>query len=193
MNWDIKNMTKLRIITFCIIHFLLLSGTLSAQSISIANISASRGYYNSIVEISGSGFSNAAGDLVVWFGASTGTIVSATDNLIICKVPAGTSTSAITVLNKTSGLSASSSTIFHEIFKGATSPDLTALDNYNFSNTQELFDLVIVDLDKDGKLSKGEYNDFVHPNEKPHMRETKVDVSGVCALPKKRRKFCLAI
>ena len=143
-------MNKLRITTFCIIQLLLLSSNLSAQNISIANISTSRGYFDRLVEISGNGFNSNAANLEVWFGAATGTIVSASENLIICKIPAGATTSAITVLNKTTELSATSSTIFHEVFQGATSPDLSALDNYNFAITDELFDLIIVDLDKDG-------------------------------------------
>lgn len=143
-------MIKARILTFYIISFLLLSSTLYAQDISIRNISTKRNFFDKIVEISGNGFSNTAGNLEVWFGASTGAIVSASENLIICKVPAGTTTSIITVLNKTTGLSASSSIIFHQVFQGATGPDLTSLDNYNFSNAEELFDLVMVDLDKDG-------------------------------------------
>ena len=143
-------MNKSRIITFCIIPLLLLSGALSAQNISIANISSTSGYYDDVIEISGNGFNSTAGNLEVWFGASAGTIVTASENLITCKIPAGATTSVITVLNKATGLSASSSKIFHPVFQGATSPDLTSLDNYNFANAQELFDLVMVDLDKDG-------------------------------------------
>jgi hypothetical protein len=143
-------MNKSRIVVFYIVLFLLLSSSLSAQDISIRNISARRGFFDQFVEISGNGFSNNAGNLEVWFGASTAAIVSASESLIICKVPAGATTSVITVLNKTSDLSASSSAIFHEVFQGASSPDLSSLDNYNFSNANELFDLIMVDLDKDG-------------------------------------------
>ena len=77
-------MNKLRITTFCIIQLLLLSSNLSAQNISIANISTSRGYFDRLVEISGNGFNSNAANLEVWFGAATGTIVSASENLIIC-------------------------------------------------------------------------------------------------------------
>ena len=143
-------MNKSRIITFCIIHLLLVTGTISAQNISISNISNTKGFYNGSIEISGTGFNNTAGNLEVWFGASAGMITSASENLIICNIPDGATTSAITVLNKATGLTASSSKIFHPIYQGAASPDLTNLDNYNFPNAQELFDLVMVDLDKDG-------------------------------------------
>ena len=144
-------MTKTGISLLYILLLTLLPSILLGQDISIANVSISKGFLNDNVEISGSGFSSTTSSLEVWFGASKATIVSSSPNFIIATVPAGCTTASITVLNKITGLSASSSAIFHQIYQGESNPDLTSLDIYNFTNSQELFDLVIVDLDNDGK------------------------------------------
>lgn len=120
-----------------------------AQDISISNISVKKAFLNQNVEISGSGFNSNAASNEVWFGASKGSIVSASENLIIAGVPAGATVSAITVLNKTSGLSATSSTLFHPTYQGTLSQyDQEAT---TFANTKKLFGVTIVDIDNDGK------------------------------------------
>ncbi|MEN8248509.1 MAG: FG-GAP-like repeat-containing protein [Bacteroidota bacterium] len=122
-----------------------------AQNISISSVSAKKGFFGKIIEISGSGFSSTPASLEVWFGAAQAPIVSSTENLIITRVPPGATTSAVTVLHKTKGLSATSSTVFYsEFIRGVLSPDLSTMEIKSYPNATELFDLVIVDLDKDG-------------------------------------------
>ena len=143
-------MNKLRFLIFGIL-ISLVSGTLVAQDISIANISSHEGYYDTNIEISGSGFGTNAANMEVWFGGVRAAIESVSENLIIVRVPLGAATSSITVRNKTTGLSATSSSIFHPTFQGPSNPDYNNLDVSLFSNAQQLSDLVIVDLDNDGK------------------------------------------
>ena len=123
---------------------------LYAQEVSIANLSSAKGFFGDKIEISGSGFSTTAANMEVWFGAAKGTVVESRENILIATVPSGATTSTVTVLNKTNNLSASSSQIFFPVFNGDPAADLSITDPYTFTNTNEVFDLQMADLDNDG-------------------------------------------
>ena len=127
MIWNTMYMNKAPGLTIFFVHLLLFSEVVFAQEISIANISQTKGFYETSIEISGSGFNTSAANNEIWFGASKGTVVSSTANLLIATVPAGATTSAITILNKSTGLSATSSKLFYEEYQGGTQ-DFTSLD-----------------------------------------------------------------
>ena len=133
--------------------FFLVISTLSvvAQQPRVANISQKSGMASQTIEIAGSGFSANPVDLRVWFGGSKGTIVSSTENIIEVEIPAGVITSSIAVTNLATGLTGYSSEKFNLAFPGDPAATVTGPDRYTFSATKELFDVVITDLDGDGK------------------------------------------
>jgi gliding motility-associated-like protein len=136
-----------------VVLFFLVISTLNviAQQPRVANLSQSRGVTGRSIEIAGSGFSTNPADLRVWFGGSRGTILNSTENIIEVEVPPGVTTSSITVTNLATGLTGFSSQKFHLVFPGDPAATVTAPERYTFAVTKELFDVVIADLDGDGK------------------------------------------
>jgi gliding motility-associated-like protein len=103
------------------------------------------------VLITGSGFSNSAADLQVWFDQVAGEIVSASDFAIEVKVPPQARLSNVTVVNKASKLSAKSKVKFVPTFNGADFDATRLAPPVSHAATSELFDVCTCDLDVDGK------------------------------------------
>ena len=89
-----------------------------AQQPIINFVDKTSGNLNEIVIISGNGFSNTPGDLMVFFGSVQGEIVSSTDLIIEARVPSGSIYSPITVTNLTSNLIGYSNPQFFMNFGG---------------------------------------------------------------------------
>ncbi|MCZ6693355.1 MAG: IPT/TIG domain-containing protein, partial [Bacteroidetes bacterium] len=121
-----------------------------AQQPIINFVDKTSGNLNEIVIISGNGFSNTPGDLMVFFGSVQGEIVSSTDLIIEARVPSGSIYSPITVTNLASNLTGYSNPQFFMNFGGdGFDPALTdpAVD---FTGSNGLFDLCLADFDGDG-------------------------------------------
>ena len=135
------------------IAIIIILGALSsyAQQPVISSISTIRGFDGDRIEISGSGFSANPANLIIRFGAMNGTILTSTNNFIEALVPIGTTLSSISVTHKTSNLTGYSGKDFYLTFSGETTDAISVATRTTFSSNKELFDLVIVDLDEDGK------------------------------------------
>jgi gliding motility-associated-like protein len=133
-----------------ILFWLFVSGFLKAQSPNIASVSIADGTVDAIVGISGSNFSTNTADLVVSFGGMEGTVLQATENFIEVAVPAGATTSAISVTNIITGLTGYSTDIFNLNYSGTGIYDVSSQEISRFDSFEEIFDLTISDFDKDG-------------------------------------------
>lgn len=124
-----------------------------AQQPVISSISTISGFNGQRIEISGSGFSATPTSLIVRFGAMNGTVLSSTVNFIEVQVPIGATLSSISVTHKTSNLTGYSGTDFYLTFPGETTDAISVATRETFPSydDKEFFDLVIADLDEDGK------------------------------------------
>jgi gliding motility-associated-like protein len=136
--------------------FLMGSGTAALSQIGVDNIEPESTFVNDTIIITGSGFSATAANLEVWFGSVRGTIMACSEFAIEVKVPAQAKATNITVINKSTNLSAMSEEKFipalrTELF---TTSKFTSAVTFmpNPTNPQnELWDLCICDLNNDSK------------------------------------------
>jgi gliding motility-associated-like protein len=141
-----------------ILAFILLLGssTVAFSQIGVDNIEPESTFVNDTIVITGSGFSATAANLEVWFGAVRGTIIASSDYSIEVKVPAQARATNITVINKSTNLSAMSEEKFIPALRTeafTTSKFVSAVTFMpNPTNPQnELFDLCVCDLNNDNK------------------------------------------
>ncbi len=140
---------KRSVIFFCLISM----GAMSMAQPFINSVDPISAGFDEIVTISGSGFSDNANQNTVYLGAGrVTTIESATDNLLIVRVPSNATSGPITVLNNTTGLTASFSTNFVYAY-GSTN----AFSRDNFRDQDDIatgevqtYDVCTCDLDLDG-------------------------------------------
>ncbi len=120
-----------------------------SQAPSIQSVSHDKASVNTLITINGSGFGTAA-TLDVWFGAVLGEITEANTNTIKVKVPPGATYSSIKIVNKQTGLSGSTATPFSPAFGGKDFSAANLTGPTQFSSNIGIYDLQLVDLDKDG-------------------------------------------
>ncbi|WP_159453764.1 FG-GAP-like repeat-containing protein [Ohtaekwangia koreensis] len=135
-----------------VIVLVLLSGMLYAQQPVILSVDKVSSSMSETVTIKGSNFGTDPTKLVVYFGAVKGTIVTASNQLIEVKVPAGTTYRDIAVTNIATGLSGYSVNPFLLSFSGKhpfTTADLSAQSDFDAETG--LYDHCLCDLDNDGK------------------------------------------
>lgn len=130
--------------------FLFLALPSLAQKPVITGIDKIKSPVSNIITIVGSGFSNNPNQVRVQFGAVAAEVVTATENLLEVKVPAGATYETISVTNLTSGLSDFSNRPFLLTFGGSTFDNSKVSTPYNFLSGSELRDLCLCDFDGDG-------------------------------------------
>lgn len=134
---------------FSILLVLFAAGELYAQAPKISAFSPNSGVAGTSVTISGSGFSNVADSNVVYFGAVRAAINNANDSQLRVTVPSGATYGQLTVINKTTQLSACSVLAFSPELALA---DLTGLDpKVRLHSSTQIADVRIMDMDGDGK------------------------------------------
>lgn len=117
-----------------------------------------------LITIQGSFFGNDFTKLAATFGASRGTILLATDQLMVVSVPSGTTYNTIGVTNLTNGLTGYTNAQFLLNFKGTAGFDPAKLQGqFDFpagAPTKEgLYDLCLCDFDGDKKVDVATAND----------------------------------
>lgn len=115
----------------------------------IDNVEPDRSPPGSVVTISGNNFSTTPNDLVVYFGAAPGTILSVTPNLIEVRVPTGATVAPLTISRVTTEKNAYAPETFFPAFGGSgevllESPVLLTEEE------DRLFDLSVADYEGDG-------------------------------------------
>lgn len=135
----------------CTLAIILLSLTNSlAQLPTITSVDKKSGTANTILSISGSNFGSDKSLVKVSLGVVYAEVISATDNLITAKIPAGTTFNTIAVTNLQSGLSAYSNDYFLLSFGGDSfNPSLIPGNDVNPSN-DGLSEHCLADFDNDG-------------------------------------------
>jgi hypothetical protein len=119
---------------------------------AINSFSPASGPVGTLVTIKGSNFNPVASNNIVYFGATRGLITSASATDITVQVPPGSTNEPITVLNRTTYLSASSLQPFLVTFNGSNS-----FDRYSFAAKKDFQTSWIVgqtiaaDMNNDGK------------------------------------------
>ena len=123
-----------------------------AQTPFIRDISQSHGTVNEVITIRGSGFGTSASQIAVFFGAAASESITVEDTRIRATVPAGATTSSISVINLTTGLLAYSPEIF-----------TLSYDGFEFDKNQleapvtfvtegdELYNFCVCDFNRDGR------------------------------------------
>ncbi len=103
------------------------------------------------VTISGSNFGGVTTDLSVWFGASEGDVLTATDQTLEVSVPPGATYESIVVINKSTGKSGWSKGEFMLSY-GGQSPIASAnfVPATDLPAESGLFDVCLCDFDNDG-------------------------------------------
>lgn len=131
-----------------------------AQVPVINSVSSYKAGVNETVTINGAGF-GAANGMEVWFGGAKGAITESGGNTLKVQVPAGATFGPIRVLNKTNGLSATSTLPFSMAFGGLDFRPESLSAPVSFPATGGIYDLQVVDLDMDG-LSEAVIADKSH-------------------------------
>lgn len=126
-------------------------GLLWGQAPVIQNVEPLNAAPNDTILITGSGFSDTPANLDVWFGAVKGVVVASSEFAVEVKVPAQARLSTLQVVNRTSGLSASSNLKFTPSLNTGTFNSSKFEPPVSFSAGEELWDLVTCDLNGDGK------------------------------------------
>lgn len=164
---EVSVFTKLiSILAFFIVSY----DPLFAQKPDIKSIDKLAGSMDEIVTLKGSFFGTDATKLAITFGASRGTIQSVTDQLLIAKVPFGTTYYDVGVTNLTNGLTGYTRQQFLLNFRGDAAFALANLQGqYDFPagvpTTEGLYDLCMCDFDGDKKVDVATANDntaFIH-------------------------------
>lgn len=124
--------------------------TAAAQTPVITDIDKTRGTVNEIVTISGSGFGSDTSKIRVFFGAALAVIDSINDNRIEAIVPAGATSSSISVTNLNNNLTAYSGKQFNLSYDGSGF-EATKLDGeYKFATSgTNLYNLCFCDFNLD--------------------------------------------
>ena len=130
-----------------------------AQTSFIRDISQSHGTVNEVITIRGSGFGNSASQIAVFFGAAASENVTVEDTKIQAAVPAGATTSSISVINLATGLIAYSSEVFTLSYDGFEF-DRNKLDatTIQADPNGELYSFCVCDFNRDGR------NDIITSN-----------------------------
>ncbi len=121
----------------------------NAQVPAVRGMQPDAAYPGQVISITGNNF---AANAIVTFGAVSGNVVSASDQLIEVEVPVGATHDFITVTNPSTGLTGYSRTKFLPAFGGV--PGLSAADFSTQTDLQVsggLFDFCVCDLDGDAK------------------------------------------
>ncbi len=139
-------------VLFGCLLWLLAIGAAQAQTPFIRDISKSHGTVNEIITIRGSGFGTSASQIVVFFGAAASESVTVEDTRIRAAVPAGATTSSISVINLSTGLMAFSPEVFTLSYDGFEF-DKTQLDAPETFITEgdELYNFCVCDFNRDGR------------------------------------------
>ena len=125
--------------------------TAQAQTPVIRDISQSHGTVNEVITIRGSGFGNAASQIAVFFGAAASESITVEDTKIQATVPAGATTSSISVINVTTGLMAFSPEVFSLSYDGFEfdKAQLEAPESF-ITEGDELYNFCVCDFNRDG-------------------------------------------
>ena len=146
---------------FAVLILLLATLTVQAQVPVINSISQAYGTVNEVVVIRGNGFGNDADNLVVFFGgAASESVVRVSDTEIRALVPAGATSSSISVVNLTSGLTGYSPEIFTLSYDGFEfdKDKQEAPVALETRSSGELYNFCVCDFNRDGR------NDMVATN-----------------------------
>jgi gliding motility-associated-like protein len=131
-----------------------------AQQPVIRDVDKRKASLDEVVTVKGNGFGTNAAALKVWYGGAQGTIISASDQLVETRVPAGATFDQLAITNTTTGLTGFSREAFLYSF-GGTSPlantDFQA--QVDFQGESGLYDLCFCDLNNDGKVDVATAND----------------------------------
>jgi len=129
-----------------------------AQAPAIYSIEQKSSSVNQIISIAGKNFGNNANGLKVFFGAAKGKVISANDNLIKARVPAGATYGKISVTNVSTQLTGYSALPFYTSFDGNTFNATHLSNQIDVKEEDELFDLCACDFDGDGLVDIGTTN-----------------------------------
>jgi gliding motility-associated-like protein len=157
-----------------------------AQRPEVKSIDRAQGAMEENVTIKGAFFGTDASKIAVTFGASKANIVSITDQILVVKVPSGTTYNTIAVTNLTTGLSGYSAQPFLLNFQGPPVFGLSNLEGQtNFpagaAVKEGLYDLCMCDFDGDKKVDVATANDnFKYINIYPNGSTT-----GTISFPSK--------
>ena len=124
---------------------------LQAQAPQITEIDKTYGTVNEIVTIRGNGFGSLATNLRVFFGAAAAEIVSASNLELKVKVPAGATSSSISVTNLNNHLTAFTKEIFDLSYDGNSFNIASLEGGYSFATGgSDLNNLCTCDFNLDG-------------------------------------------
>ena len=139
-------------VLFGCLLWLLAIGAAQAQTPFIRDISKSHGTVNEVITIRGSGFGTSASQIVVFFGAAASESIAVEDTRIRAAVPAGATTSNISVINLATGLMAFSPEVFTLSYDGFEF-DKNHLDApVSFvAEGSTLYNFCVCDFNRDGR------------------------------------------
>ena len=140
---------------------LFITFTAYGQAPVINKISQVYGTVNEVITIQGNGFGDDANKVVVFFGAAAAeTLVRISDTEIQVLVPPGATTSSLSVVNLTTGLTAYSSEIFTLSYDGFEfdKDKQEAPVTLDTQTSGELYNFCVCDFNQDGR------NDIVATN-----------------------------
>jgi gliding motility-associated-like protein len=134
------------------------------QKPEIKSIDKVSGSMEEMVTIQGSFFGTNINNIAVTFGASRGTVLLVTDQLLVASVPSGTTYNTVAVTNLTNGLTGYTNPQFLLNFRGYAGFDLANLQGqFDFlagAPTKDgLYDLCMCDFDGDKKVDVAVAND----------------------------------
>jgi len=133
------------------------------QKPEIKSIDKVTGSMEELVTIQGSFFGTNINNIAVTFGASRGTVLFVTDQLLVAAVPPGTTYNTVAVTNLTNGLTGFTNQFLLN-FRGSAGFDVAKLQGqFDFpagAPTKEgLYDLCMCDFDGDRKVDVATAND----------------------------------
>ncbi|MCU0323328.1 MAG: FG-GAP-like repeat-containing protein, partial [Chitinophagaceae bacterium] len=148
--------TQVAFLLFPIILLLFSATKLSAQTApSITSFSPISAKPGDAVTITGTNFSTTASSNVVFFGATVGTVTTATTTSLTVTVPIGATYAPITVLNLDNNLLANSNSNFNPVFtpnkSSITTSDFLAKVDFTTGTGTNPKAVAIGDIDGDGK------------------------------------------
>jgi gliding motility-associated-like protein len=150
----IQNKGMCRLIASCFFLALLFSQKAFAQP-TVSSISPTSASAGATVVITGTNFNTTPANNTVFFGPVKATVTFATGTVLSVTVPAGAAHSHISVLNISTGLSATSTQFFTPVFSpnkpGLITADITVQGNIGGGISPRLYSLGANDLNNDGK------------------------------------------
>lgn len=117
---------------------------------SVSPASGAPGTPGTQITISGKNFNETAENNVVYFGAVRANVISASKESIVVEVPAGATDRTISVLDKTSGLSGFSSSVF-AVTNGQTDGSYSFRTAYSTEEGASPQSVTAADIDGDGR------------------------------------------